>query len=121
MVIDSQTVEEVIGILTAIGSGWLFVRKLLKDRHKAKKEEADNILKQAKKEDQELRVNMDNKIHMLDIKLATLEANVNKDMQYLKESYKTELKNLGERIENLRTELAAQHGSLLNLLTKVVK
>jgi len=121
MVIDLQTLEALAAIGTALGSAWIFVRKIVKDLHKARQDQADAIIKQAREEDSLLKLKLEAKIDGLKTELKSLEFNINKDLNFVKQSHTSELKNLGEKIESLRTELSAQHGSLLALLTKLVE
>jgi hypothetical protein len=45
---------------------------------------------------------------------------LSKDLDHVKESHNAELKNLGEKIEEVRSELRFQHTQILQLLTKMV-
>lgn len=117
---DYQGLLSIAGAITIIGTSYLTLRKIARDAAKAKKEQAAEILQAAKEEDAALKLKLTSKINELESQLEVLEKNIEKDMKYMKESYGAEIKNLGEKIENLRTDLSAQHGSLLALLTKLV-
>lgn len=118
--VDYTTLLELAGAITAFGTAWITVRKIVKDSHKAKKENAAEILQAAKEADQEMKLELESKIQALDLKLRSLEVSVDKDLSHLKEAYTSEIKNLGEKIEDLRNELRQQHAGLLDLLTKLV-
>ncbi len=107
--------------VTTLGGAWLTIRKIAKDAEKSKKEQAAEILQEAKEADSELRIKMDAKIHALEAKLKSVELSFNKDIDHLKESYSAELKNLSEKIEQLREQLNAQHSQLLSFLTKLIE
>ena len=109
------------GAIITIGTAYLTIRKISKDAEKSKKEQAALILQEAKEEDAALYLKLDNKINELELKLENLEDSVEKDLKYLKESYSADLKNLSEKIENLRSDLSAQHSALLALLTKLIE
>ena len=108
------------GIIT-IGGAWLTLRKIAKDAHKSRKEQEAAILQQAKEEDHLIRLELDAKIKAIKLDLHNLEANVNKDLNHLKETYNGEIRNLGQKIEELRSELKNQHGQLVGLLTEMIK
>jgi glycerol-3-phosphate dehydrogenase len=117
---DLQTLVPAAGIITVVGHSWLTIRKIAKDAAKSKKEQAADILQAAKEEDALLKAKLEARIEAVKAQLSNLELNVNKDLGHLKDSYSSELKNLGEKIENLRSELSTQHSSLLGLLTKLI-
>lgn len=121
MISDMQTLLPVGATITTLGTAWLTVRKIAKDATRAKKEQAAEILHAAKEEDALIKAKMDAKIETLKAQLANLEFNVNKDMDHLKETYNGEIRNLGQKIEELRSELKNQHGQLVSLLTEMIK
>jgi septal ring factor EnvC (AmiA/AmiB activator) len=120
MEISLQTIEEVLGIIVALGTCWAFVRKILKDLKKSRKEEAEGIIKQAREEDSFMRIKLEARLETLKTELRNLEFNVNKDFQHVKESHSNEIKALGEKIEAIREQLNSQHSQLLEFLTKLV-
>lgn len=118
---DMQTLLPVAGTITVVGTAWLTIRKIAKDAAKAKKEQAAEILHTAKEEDSLLKAKLEARIEAVKAQLSNLELNVNKDMSHLKETYSGEIRNLGQKIEDLRSELKNQHGQLVGLLTEMVK
>lgn len=116
-----QNIIALSSAIITIGGAWLTVRKIAKDAAKSRKEHEAAILQQAKEEDQLIRVDIEAKIKAIKIDLKNLEANVNKDMNHLKETYNGEIRNLGQKIEELRSELKNQHGQLVGLLTEMIK
>lgn len=117
---DIQTLLPIAGTVTTLGTAWLTIRKISKDASKAKREQAAEILHAAKEEDALLRSRLEAKIQALAVEVSNLEISVNKDMDHLKETYTSEIKNLGEKIESLRDELRNQHTGILSLLSKLV-
>ena len=97
------------------------VRKVSKDARTARQEQANEILKVAREEDEFLKGAMEAKLEAVKSQLANLELNVNKDLEHLKETYSGEIRNLGQKIEDLRSELKNQHGQLVGLLTEMIK
>jgi polyhydroxyalkanoate synthesis regulator phasin len=118
--IDYTTLLEIAGAVTTLGGAWITIRKITKDAQKAKKEHVAEILHAAKEADHEMRAELEIRIQKLESKLGNLEVSVEKDLSHLKEAYTSEIKNLGEKIEDLRNELRQQHAGLLDLLTKLV-
>ena len=107
--------------ITVLGTAWLTVRKVSKDARTARQEQANEILKVAREEDEFLKGAMEAKLEAVKSQLANLELNVNKDLEHLKETYSGEIRNLGQKIEDLRSELKNQHGQLVGLLTEMIK
>lgn len=126
-----QTLVPLAVAITTLGGAWLTIKKIARDAAKTKKEQAAEVLHAAKEADAEIRLKLDakidnkiqaldNKIHALDAKVKNLEANVEKDLEHLRETYNGEIRNLGQKIEELRSELRSQHGQLVALLTKMI-
>ena len=109
-----------VGMAIAIGTLVLTVQKILKNIKKDRDEHAAKILQAAKEEDSLIRVKLEARIERLGAEVKNLEFSVNKDMTHLKDTYTSEIKNLGEKIETLRDELRQQHSGLIELLTKIV-
>lgn len=109
------------GIITTIGGAYMTVRKIARDAEKRKKEQVAEILHAAKEEDALVVAKLEAKIIALQTELSNLEANVNKDMDHLRETYNGEIRVLGEKIEDLRSDLKNQHGQLVQLLTEMIK
>jgi predicted nuclease with TOPRIM domain len=116
---DMQTMIP-IGALIAIGTLVLTMQKIFINFKKEKEEQAAKILQQAKEEDALLKAKLEAKIEAFGVELKSLEVSVEKDMDHLRETYNNELKNLGSKIEELRSELRNQHGQLVQLLTKMI-
>lgn len=116
-----QSLLPAAGIVTTLGGAWLTVRKIAKDAEKSKKEQAAEILHAAKEEDALLKAKLEARIESVKAELANLQLNVNKDMEHLRETYNGEIRNLGQKIEELRSELKNQHGQLVSLLTEMIK
>lgn len=120
MYID-PTILQIGEFLSTIGGAWLFIRKIAKDNKVARKEQAADILQSAKEEDKLLKAKLEARIDSLETELKNLESNVAKDLAHTKEAYTAEIKNLGEKIEQIRTQLNDQHSQLLAFLTRLVE
>lgn len=118
---DIQSLIPAAGAIATLGGAWLTIRKIAKDAAKQKREQAAEILHAAKEEDSLLKAKLEARIEAVKAQLANLEFNVNKDLEHLKETYSGEIRNLGQKIEELRSELKTQHGQLVTLLTEMIK
>jgi len=109
------------GVISALCAPIIALRSLQKSIRKEKEEEAAKILQAAKEADNAAKAELEAKIHELEGKLANLKESVEKDIEHLKETYNGEIRNLGEKIEELRSDLNQQHGHLVQLLTKLIE
>lgn len=121
MVISQDLIFSLAGLITAVGGAWLTISKISKDINKKQEENNNKILKLAKDELLKKEQQLESKIMLLEEKVENLEKNIQKDMDYLKESHSIEIKNLGDKIESLREEIRTQHAGVLQLLTEMVK
>lgn len=119
------------GAITTIGGAWLTVRKLSKDFRKERDLEAAKILQDAKEAVGKLKAafeskrevtiqEINSKFNALEVRLENLEDSVAKDFAHVRETYNGEIRNLGDKIEDLRSELRSQHGQLVTLLGKMI-
>lgn len=110
-----------LGLVIAL-SGLIYTwQKIAKEARKSRKEDAAAILQAAKEEDSLMKSKLEARIEKVDLQLKSLEFSVNKDIAHLKETYNTEIKNLGLKIEELRSELRSTHGQLVQLLTTLIE
>lgn len=120
MEITWEMILALSGAVTVIGGAWLTVRKIAKDAELQKKEQSAAILQSAKEEIALKEKDLTAKLQALDTRIETLETSVEKDLQHLRETYNSEIRNLGQKIEDLRSELRNQHTSMVALLTKMI-
>lgn len=120
MEVTWEAILAVAGAITVIGGAWLTVRKVTKDSEQQKKEQAEAILKTAREELASKEAALQARLNALDTRIETLESSVDKDLQHLRETYNGEIRNLGQKIEDLRSELRNQHTQMVSLLTKMI-
>lgn len=120
MTIDYTNISTWVTILTGVAGFAVGVRKLLRGRKKLKERQAANILQSAKDHDAEMKIHLENRIHDIEIKVSALKENIEKDIAHLKESYQSEVRFLGQKIEELREQVHDQHSQLVALLTKMI-
>jgi uncharacterized protein YPO0396 len=108
------------GIVTAVGTAIYTVQKVTKNFKSDKKEFKAEILQEAKEEDARHKLELETRINALKVELDNLRESVEKDMDHMRETYNGEIRNLGQKIEDLRSELRNQHGQLVQLLTKMI-
>jgi peptidoglycan hydrolase CwlO-like protein len=63
---------------------------------------------------------LERKISILQEDLEALREDVDKDLAHLKESYKTEISFLSQKITDLRSEISSQNDKIMNLLTSLI-
>jgi uncharacterized coiled-coil DUF342 family protein len=100
----NSLIAPLFSIVAGIGGAWLTFAQLKKhytDEFNAKIAEMGDDCQKA----------MDAEVKVLNSKLEL----INKD------AYKGEIKNLGEKIESLRSQVQEQHNQLIGLLTKLVQ
>jgi CII-binding regulator of phage lambda lysogenization HflD len=116
---DMQTVIPLGSIVVLSGLIYTW-QKIAREARKSRKEDSAAILQQAKEEDALMKSKLEARIEKIDLQLASLELNVNKDITHLKDTYNSEIRNLGKKIEDLRDEVRATHGQLVQLLTTLI-
>lgn len=109
-----------MGGLASLVGIWLTMQKILKNIRREREEYSAKILQSAKEADSAVRSILESKIEKIHAELKNLELNINKDLNHIKESHSTELKNLGDKIEALRDELRQQSAGTLELLTRII-
>lgn len=117
---EFNTILPTAGVLITLGTLYLTVRKIQKDAEKTKKEQAAEILQSAKEEIALKEKDLELKISSAEARIEALEKSVDKDLQHLRETYNGEIRNLGQKIEDLRSELRNQHTQMVALLTKMI-
>ena len=108
------------GLIVAIGSAYLTIKKIAKENRKEKKATAAEILQHAKEEISLKEKELEAKIAVVDAKLEGLRESVNKDFAHVRETYSGEIHNLASKIEDLREDLRGQHSQMVALLTKMI-
>lgn len=80
----------------------------------------ESILDQAKEEVAKVSVLLEDKIKKLEVELETQKQIVTNEFTHVKDTYNAEVRVLGQRIQELREDLAASTKSMLELLVKLV-
>jgi hypothetical protein len=120
MNLDLTNLSLIATIIPGIGALYVMVRKVLSNIEKSRKRHAAAIIQVAKDNDIAIKLSLESRIHDLELKVQTVEENIEKDVAHLKETYNNEIKFLGQKIESLRQEVHDQHGQLVALLTKMI-
>lgn len=120
MEISTELIMGIAGATITLGTAYLTIKKILKSNKKDKEAEQAVILQEAKEHVAQVKKDLDIEIAQVKSDLKTLEESINKDMEHLRETYNGEIRNLGQKIEDLRSELRNQHGQLVQLLTKMI-
>lgn len=120
MEISVEMILSLAGAITVLGGAWLTYRKIVKDNEDEREEREAAILQTAKDEIAKEKAILDAKIGEANSRIDNLENSIEKDLAHIRETYNGEIRNLGQKIEDLRSELRNQHGSLVSLLTKLI-
>jgi hypothetical protein len=107
--------------ITVVCGAIIAVQKVLSNHKKERDSEAAKVLHEAREMDALMKAELEGKIEALEKSLDNLESNINKDFDHMRETYNGEIRNLGQKIEELRSELRNQHGQLVGLLTKMIE
>lgn len=129
--IDLNTILAIAGAISTLGGAWLIIRKINADNKKTRDLEAAKILQEAKEEVNKkwVKAEADRLLfkQQMEAQISEVQADLDnykeaneKDLQHLRETYNGEIRNLGTKIEDLRSELRNQHGQLVGLLTKMI-
>lgn len=119
--IDISTVFTIAGtVCTGVGGFYMTVRKLIIAREKAAKARDNSIIQQAKENDLILKEDIEQKLREMSLKLEDQKEDFETEIRHLKETHNSELKYLGEKIEELRSEVQNHHMQLMQLLTRMI-
>lgn len=118
--LDYQLILPLAGLVTAVGTAIYTVQKVTKNFKSDKKEFKAEIIQEALEADAKIKVELEGKVNALKAELENLRVHVEKDLDHIRETYSGEIRNLGNKIEDLRSELREQHGNLVQLLTKMI-
>lgn len=117
---QSQLLGPVIVALATILGLFLSVYKLkrgFKDELESETSKAiQNAKDMAESDVKLLKLQIDN----LSKEINRLDESFQKDVAHIRETYNSEIRNLGVKIEDLREEVRTQHSQLVTLLTKLV-
>lgn len=120
MIDPNIALEAAAGAITAIGGIYTAVKKWIKHSSDKKEKYKQDILREARRETEKFKSELEDKIEKLELEVETQKQNIYKDIGFLRESHSNEIRNLTEKIEELREDLKIQHVGILNLLTKLV-
>ncbi len=116
----NHLIGPVLGALAAILGAAATFSKLKASFREELREETDKAIEYARdaaRNDVELlKVQVEN----LSKEINRLEDSFQKDVAHIRETYNNEIRNLGNKIEELREEVRGQHSQLVTLLTKLV-
>jgi len=108
------------GGIAAVATAVVTVQKVLKNLKKAHELHNAKILQAAKEDLSVAKIKLEARIEALEHSLVALKEGVSRDIAHVKETHSNELKNLGEKIGEIRQELRDQHAQILQLLTALI-
>lgn len=111
------TAAGAITALSGIYAGFRHIRYSLKAKKDAEREA---ILKQANDEMKKIQYALESKINDIESKVESQKETIARDLAFMKETHISEIKVLGDKIEDLREQLNIQYSQLIGLLTKLI-
>jgi len=126
---DPYIFLQVFLALSVIGGAWLAASRAVKGSEKEKAKEIQDAVDKAveaekgraHEELEAMQLKLDSRIDAARAEIENLRASFEKDIQHIRETYNGEVKNLGQKLEDLRTEVRNQHGQLVSLITKLIE
>ena len=120
------------GVIITLGTAYLTIRKIARDAKREKREQAAEILQTAKEEIAKSRAaitseralvqkDFEARISNLEQEFQAHKESVDKDFAHVRETYNSEIRNLGNKIEELREELRSQNNQMIGLLSKLIE
>lgn len=107
-------------VVTAVGGIYTSYRHVTLGMAIKREKYKEDILNQAKGEMSRIEDKFEEKIKKIEIELESQKLSVSKDLGHMREIYNAEIKTLGEKIDDLRSDLQDQHQSMVALLTRLV-
>lgn len=121
MTVDiNVALEAGAAVITAVGGLYTAGRRVIAHSKKKSEQYREGILKQANDEMGKVKTELTEKIKSIETELENHKVNISKDLGFLKQTYSTEIKNLGDKIETVREQLNTQHAQLVALLTRLI-
>jgi hypothetical protein len=108
-ILNLPSIVEISAGISVISGAYLKIRKIIKHRKEQKDLERAAILQEAKEIAQKYKHELEAKIELLQ-----------KDLEHVKESYTSEVKFIGSRIEELRDEVRTQLSQIVILVSKLI-
>lgn len=96
------------------------VQRVNKSFDKSRETRDAKILQDAKEASAKVKTELQNEITSLEKDLIAFKKEVQLELEHIREVNEGEIKNLGHKIEDLRSELRNQHGQIVGLLGKMI-
>jgi TolA-binding protein len=110
----------IAGAIATIAGAVLTVQKVRKNIQEERDAELAKTLELAKENTERQITAVEVQISSLKTEMENLRFNVNRDFEYFRQSYTSEMRAVGLKIEDLKSEISSQHTQLLNFLAKLV-
>lgn len=121
MELTVEMILTVAGAISVVGGAWLTFRKIQKDAKEREDSAQAKVLAEATRLMDIRDTTFMAEIKAVNERIDNHQDSVEKDFAHIRETYNGEIRNLGQKIEDLRSELRNQHGSLVHLLTKLIE
>jgi len=109
IIFSLSSIAEAAGSVAVIATAYLKLRKIVHERKKQKEVEKAIIIQEAKEIALKYKRELESKIELLQ-----------KDLDNVKANHSTEIKYVGERIQELRDEVRSQLSQIVTLVSRLI-
>lgn len=120
MIDQNSLIEASSGIVAIVGGLYTGIRRLRSSSKAKKIQEREEILLKAMEGADKIREELETKIKIIEMELKNQKESMSKELHAMRDSYNSEIRILGQRIQELKEDLSQQHQSLVGLLTTLV-
>jgi hypothetical protein len=128
------TLTSIVGAAVAVGTiagSYIKIRKIFADREKYQHLQRALILQEAKEADAQLKAAIDarrevlyqeitSRIKAVETRIDNVEEAVNKEISHIRDSYNSEIRFLGSKIEELKDEVRTSLSQVVILVSKLI-
>lgn len=118
---DYTIIGGVVAALSVVLGLLATIIKITRDIRKEREEENAKTLQQAKDFILIEVQNIKSEIINLENIIKNTEKSIDRDIEHVRETYNSEIKNLSDKVEQLREQITKSHSELISLISKMVQ
>jgi hypothetical protein len=129
--INLSSIVAIAGALGVISGAYIKIRKIFADREKHQHLQRALILQEAKEADAQLKAGIEarrevlyqeitSRIKAVETRIDNVEEAVNKEISHIRDSYNSEIRFLGSKIEELKDEVRTSLSQVVILVSKLI-
>jgi predicted nuclease with TOPRIM domain len=120
MKVDNALLGQIVIALGGIVSTIFTAQRIMKGLKEERDKENEKILDRALSELEKEKTLLEIKIQACENENERLKEMMEKEIEFVRSTYNTEIKNLGEKIESLKEEVKSQNTQIIGLLSKLI-